>query len=197
MLPAVGSEPDPADEDTRNPTNCSGFAFDKPCASRGAKNSASSSLNTLIGLLLPPADILMDPCRTSLLCTPFMIFNIVIWSITAGWLASKVQSITSSRKTLPFPFCAIFEVEEHPVVSEARTRQQQSIGAMARVTEEKMVIPVLLCQKQAGKTANRQTDNGKKPYQIPKPIRVILSASHPNSPIAMMVSRLRVGVSRS
>jgi hypothetical protein len=126
-----------------------------------------------------------------------MIFNIVIWSITAGWLASKVQSITSSRKTLPLPFCAIFDAEEHPVVSEARTRQQQSIGAMARVTEEKMVIPVLLCQKQAGKTANRQTDNGKKPYQIPKPIRVILSASHPNSPIAMMVSRLRVGVSRS
>ena len=57
MLPAVGSEPDPADEDTRNTTSCSGFAFDKPCASRGARNSASSSLNTLIGLL-PAADIL-------------------------------------------------------------------------------------------------------------------------------------------
>jgi hypothetical protein len=90
-----------------------------------------------------------------------MIFNIVIWSITAGWLASKVQSITSSRKTLPLPFCAIFEVEEHPVVNEAMTRQQQSIGAMARVTEEKMVIPVLLCQKQAGQdgeSADRQRE---------------------------------------
>ena len=29
-------------------------------------------------------------------------------------------------------------------------------------------------------------------YQIPRPMSVILSASHPNSPIAMSVSRLTV-----
>jgi hypothetical protein len=72
----VGSEPDPADEDMRNPTNSSGFALDKLCASRGERNSASSSLKILIGLL-PPADILEDPVMLSLLYRPLTIFVMV------------------------------------------------------------------------------------------------------------------------
>src|SRR4029078_6469555 len=119
--PAVGSEPDPADEDTRNTTNCSGFAFDKPCASTGARNSASSSLNPLIGLL-PAADIL-DPFLSSAKYTPLTIFKIVVWSMMAGWLASKDQSMISSRATLPFALCAILEVELHPgTMSDSPTR---------------------------------------------------------------------------
>src|SRR6476469_891109 len=70
----------------------------------------------------------------------------VVWSMMAGWLASKDQSIISSRETLPFALCAIFEVELHPVTMSDSPTRAYSVAMINLVPRERVDIAVLLCR---------------------------------------------------
>jgi hypothetical protein len=58
----------------------------------------------------------------------------------AGWLASKDQSMISSRATLPFALCAILEVELHPVTMSDSPKRAYSVVLINLVVQERVDI---------------------------------------------------------